>query len=365
MCRWLAGLALVAASTGVAADTVLVGNLAPGTGDVTIRINGVDFGTHPYRGIAAAEVERGDLVLTATNADGVVLHEQVVDDFANFTAHSGSLFFAGDGRTQPYTFFVDRGWSYGGRAEAPHAKMSISLAPYTDAHLPTHAVQVTQECTLQTPRRLLKITSGGPVRFANGAIRGESYRDEGELVGWSCKTDFALPGIAVLRVSYPYDEPGDYRVIAIGNGVEAPYELIALRNDRVIAGQGELDAQPAALIRGENAWFDRARPGQGLFVSEDAASGLVFGAWYGFDENGVAIWYQLDGERTGQPGRRDVDVLRVEKSATGLATTVVGTARLTYGSCNEAEFRATVGERMQVMSARRSVPVPLCNELER
>lgn len=57
-------------------------------------------------------------------------------------------------------------------------------------------------------------------------------------------------------------------------------------------------------------------------------------------------------------------IRRARANGSAVELLEVGTGRIVYADCNEAEFRAVVGDSVRVMSARRAKPVQRCTELD-
>lgn len=111
-------------------------------------------------------------------------------------------------------------------------------------------------------------------------------------------------------------------------------------------------------------WTDQDRPAEGIAVYEIGLSGNVAVTWFTFDADTKPVWYFLDGIPAAVPGWRDLIVYRVDREGGTQHTVAVGSARLIYQDCNNANLRIVLGQEFRSLRLRRTLAVPRCAALD-
>lgn len=371
----LAFLFCAAVDAGAAhAYPALLGHFSPGAGDVYLTIDGREVAMLRYRDTARVEIPRPDFRIEVRRVtNGERLHAQDVAGFAPLDPGNPAIptiLFAGDARSQPRQLMLDPGPR---RRTSPVPNLPVqpytqlrrllAVASYPGAERYENAVSIVRDCTRPStsPGREDRTIGGDRASFADTTMSGWAGSDGVEQ--YTCRLDIVVPGHATMTMTYP-SELGVSRLFVIGNGIDEPFEALLMVGDRVAHSVGQATRQPGALLRSEHFWFDATRPGQGIALFEIPGARAVLGTWYTYEADGSPVWYVLDGGHADMPGRRDVAIQRTRTTASGVEMRQVGTGRIVYADCNEAEFRAVVGDSVRVMSARRAKPVQRCTELD-
>ena len=111
-------------------------------------------------------------------------------------------------------------------------------------------------------------------------------------------------------------------------------------------------------------WTDQDRPAEGIAVYEIGLSGNVAVTWFTFGPDTKPVWYFLDGIPAAVPGWRDLVVYRVDREGGKQHTVAVGSARLIYQDCNNANLRIVLGADVRSLRLKRTMPVPRCAALD-
>lgn len=139
---------------------------------------------------------------------------------------------------------------------------------------------------------------------------------------------------------------------------------ICFWNYRIVA---ELPSAPALAITDAlaGAWYNPATPGQGFFVDVIAESNQLFVGWFtyeGSDATSRPRWYTAQGPYTG--ARADLVVIATTGGAFDTPDTVqnaaIGTLRIDFASCSEANARFALGGASGTIPLRRIAPNAGC-----
>ncbi len=362
---FLCAVALVSLPQAADAVQVVVANYAPNAGEVAIVVvgRGPVAGPLAYRDIGSAEVVAGATVRAVRIATGEVLASLVITGPNSRTPHREALLLVGGGSGFPFQLHHSHEVTpnESGGLNVPrywHVWHNAALYPGTDVE--ATAPLVSEEC--RSPG-----TDSNKVHRVPYVSRYDviGRTSDTQLVNRTCIYRVIVAGQTLGLENFHHDPDATYRLIVIGDGsTAAPFEFVILKDAAVVGASGVVPLQPGAVIRSPSFWHDAVRPAQGVTLFEEPAARAVYGSWYTFDANGKPVWYLIDGVHAEAPGRRDVIIHSVKRTATGQQVTRIGTARLIYADCNEAEFRAVIGETIRTLSLRRTQPVERCAALE-
>ena len=137
-----------------------------------------------------------------------------------------------------------------------------------------------------------------------------------------------------------------------GSGRSGTIPLTRLGSNVACTAQGGAQNPPADFYL-SGTWFDPATGGQGLLFDIDPLQGTFFGAWYTYAANGQQIggpasqrWFSLQSDFTA--GVHALDNITIYASSGGVfngpatvTTTPVGTASITFATCNSATLSYT------------------------
>lgn len=341
---------LLAPHPARAADEVLLANLAQIEGEVTVVVDGArhaltyrSFRLVPWpRGTARVQVYAGaDRALLDTS-----LELRTTDPFRP------TLYLVGNGRTRAFELIGEDASSLPASVKRP----VLDGFFYRNASSMGLSGNVVTRCIDDSPSADYGTFLADEGRFTTVSAYGADRR---------CRMDLAFRGGPSFHLEADTLPAAIYRFVVVGDGsTEFPYELLALRDAEILASAAVNPPQPGAVLMSPDFWFDMARPAQGLVIYETGPS-TQYGMWYTYDAVGAPTWFLLDGQLAELAGRRDVTILRV-RPATATEPQVlqpVGTGRLVYTDCNEAEFRAVMGDDVRVLSVRRAERVARCVEL--
>ena len=344
----------------VAAKQFVIAHASPSAGSVVFVSDGLPVaGPLDYRGTASADIAAGAQVEVRSADDDAVLATLVVQPPESRADFREALVFTGNGTTHPLRIVHDRPRSFVEADPDSYLRISfLNVAPFPGTDDPGSRPVGIVQCTSQN--------AGG--QASHRSVLNLAYSMTSDLRHQprgiaTCDFHVTL-STATLELPTAQLSPGrTYRLLVLGDGERAPIEALLLDHAVIVATSGVAELQPGAVIDSANFWFDAARPAQGVTLFEQPAARTVFGSWYTYDTSGAPTWFLLEGVHAEAPGRRDVTVRSVtRKSATEMTT--VGTARLIYADCNEAELRAVIDGELRILSLRRKQVVDRCSVLE-
>ncbi len=356
------GLAVV--QFAAATETLNVGHLAlstPGGGAVLIEVGAAEVELS-YRDFSALSLEAGDHVVRVIDAvDGSVLAERSIVLNPDYSL-TPLLYFAGNGGSVPYRIELDQRLRPPDSAP-PGSGVRVRFSVHHEAPGPSVA-GVPQDVRLEID--CVRPVSPLPVGF------GYAYEEIGYGLQWRetlgdvgvVACDVLLGSADAGGFSFRFEQSAAVatrRAFLIGDGETQPSQVLIIDGSAQVALLDLPPAQPRALAESRDHWFDLRRPDQGLSLFEVGGTGIVFGTWFTVGDDNLPTWFYFEGAKVQGIGRRDI-IIYAGSRASGLqALQPVGSARLQYLDCNEAEFRVLLGEAtLRTVRARRSQPVSFC-----
>ena len=354
--RILVALLAVAFALAAQATPVAIANLAPDTAGgsgVEVHVDGVAVvSTLGYKGLLAVDLDatahRLEIFSAATGA--TLLDQTVVVQAAGDA--SPTIAFIGNGFEQPHEAVV-----LAAPADAVRGALSIVHAAAYAGEV--QSVDYDFACTRSDG-------SGFAGNAQTLAYRGAAfYDDNGSGPPPACSVDVSGFPVGNLRIENLQLRAGAVlRAYLIGDGRRAPFELIAAIGAELVAGAAASVESPLPELTSTTIWSDRDRPAEGIAVYEVGLSGNVAVTWFTFGADTKPVWYYLDGIPAAVPGWRDLVVFRVDREGGVQHTVPVGSARLIYQDCNNANLRIVLGQEFRSLRLRRTVADPRCAALD-
>jgi hypothetical protein len=381
-------LAAAAAATPAAAADVMIGHFAPSiqqpiTFELAPEGQPAQTVTLAYGDYSIVKLPAGDrrVAFAAKRADGSVVTQRDVDvvDEDWFVALAGAgtaenpveLMAVAEGEQTPAVSFTYPSPNGGEAAAATFLVRHAQLVPAGE----------------NRPRRLRfelnGSTNGAAVPFGTG-IATTSTPVEWHMEEW---TPASGPCVATLHdgdtiidtEQYPCEGGGNYRHVAIGDGVNAPVELRILERATRPVPTGSFPAVPPM----SGLWTIEHAPDVGLSIAITRMKDprfllkrpVVTAMLYGYDRDGDRRWTML---RSNNPGvawvEADLRAIAFEggkPDGAEVASGVdVGQVRLRFSSCNEGTIQVRgVNEELGLPPERtpeglwhikRLVPVETC-----
>jgi hypothetical protein len=352
--------------TAAQALDLQVGNLAPGAGRVEIRVAGAAERT----ALAYLEFDRlatagnsNRLEVSAVSSDSGEVLAHAVFELAPASGVEPALVFAGNGVDQVFALhlFQQVGDEVSSAITAP------SEAAFGIHHLAAFAAarneigEYTIECTGSTPNgETSRFTAGGSaLYFGSGRVE----RVDTQFAQNACALQVIDPLFGTFELSASVQSGQTLRMFLTGDGKREPFRLVAVIGAQIVAVAGESAPAPGAVLSAAAFWYDQARPAQGVTLYEIPESPDVFGTWFTHDSSGKPIWYSFDGIIGDLPGQRDLLVYRPARDP-AMPQTLVGSARLYYLDCNQAELRVVLEPSdLRTLRIHRSRNVQACDAL--
>lgn len=381
--RLLAAACALLVAGSAAAAPLDIGNVAPGAGQVSIQVNGVEVGG----ALEYGDFLRWDTLDSALDVQVTRLsdgNELFRDRFVLRPRGFGApmLVFAGNGNETPWSVYLQEdGFALRTAAESRverqaavgrwnYRLVGINLAAQLRDN-PDPAAMLS--CQTVAGGRFSSEQIGGVIgTYAQSTslpmfgmdpvdLGDPTYRDRRQQCRWRLLGD--LPRIEVQGP--PRQMLGSVtRVLAIGDGRSEPLSLIEVVDGVVTARSS---ATPSSdndnAARSRHLWFDQDRNAQSVSLFEVGAAGLTLGTWQTFAANGRPTWYFIEATAGATPGRRDV-LLRKRDRADAEGMSDIGSGVLLYLDCNSAELRLAFdnGER-RTLRLRRSREVSSCGSI--
>lgn len=344
-----------------------VGHVAPGAGRVAIYADDVALSSNlEYLDFQSVELEKGSHTLQARDAEtGEVLAEYLFA-FSPQAKVLPLLVLAGNGQDVPLEFLDYQ--TLGDGSSPPPAKALENgiygahvLAPYPGA-LDDRTLDPQVVCASRSP-------SGGGEEYGfnvGGMLLGfgasQTVEIDSRHDSTVCTLSVSHPVFGAFRVEGTMLSQQTLRMLLVGDGINAPFQVAVTRQGELVEVVDPLKPNIGGVIRSPSFWYDRSRPAQGITLYEIPGSTNVFGTWFTHTEEGRPVWYFLDGTANGLPGQREVVVLKPQRDAAA-AMGVIGTARLFYLDCNQAELRVVLGSdfrEFRTLRLRRSREISAC-----
>ncbi|HRQ66147.1 MAG TPA: hypothetical protein PKZ76_15020 [Xanthomonadaceae bacterium] len=358
LCVWY----LAWAGTAAAQETLYVGNLAPAADADPVRLEiGAVSVELRYRQFAEIALETGEHSVRAIAVhDGRVLAslDLLLRPDLGLTP---VLYFAGDGSLAPYRLAFDQML----RPEGVPPPGFAARQYYAVHHEAIgsepggpRAVRLEADC-----ERLAQPLPPGLGFFSTELAYAQNWRDELSSLGdIACATALASPAIGGFRFQLePASGLSTRRAFLIGGAGHAPAQVLVVDGAERVALVDLPPPQPRALAGSRDHWFDVVRPDQGLSLFEVGGTGIVFGTWFTLDVDSNPIWFYFEGAKVQGIGRRDITVFLGQRTEGAQTLTPIGSGRLQYVDCNEAEFRVLLAEAdFRTVRLRRSQPVSFC-----
>jgi len=358
-------VAIAIAGVDVRAAPVAVANLAPDTiaGGITIEIDGIPAAAAlGYKSFASIELDtNAHRIGFRRAADSSLLVEQVfgVDARAGL---SPTLALIGNGQAQPHEVLrlvappapnesnpnIDAGLSF------------VHAAPFASADQAINAIEFRETCQYTTAIGTIAedARGGGSLTYRQFSLDDVSSRNLPE----TCALDLSGFPFGNLRIeNLQLQAQRTLRAYLVGDGTNAPYELIAAVGADVVGAIVVSTQTFLPQLKSTTIWFDQDHPVEGVAIYEIGLSGNVAITWFTFGPDTKPIWYFLDGVPATVPGWRDLVVYRVDRSGGTQHTTAVGNARMIYQDCNNANLRILLGsDDFHSLRLSRTVPVQRC-----
>ncbi len=359
------------ASAYAAATDIQIGNVAPASGDVQLYVDGVRFGpTLAYLAFAKIARNDGPLRVEAVAGGDRLLAAATLDLQADPRIQP-MLVLVGNGSEQPYSI---RLYQRVGLAETKDANSSSRaksienaavaahhLAPYAESTGDASLINVLS-CLGVSPNSSSAASTSLSRNPGFGAVVAHPHSSLQEIN--TCRFTATHPIMGGFDVTVPMTSHRTVRFILVGDGNNSPFRLVVAQDGVVLQIVEPSTPMPAALIRSDDVWFDLSRPAQSITLYEIPGGPDVFGFWFTHNADGTPTWFFFDGVATDLPGQRDLTMHRGTGSDEN-PTVLVGSARLFYLDCNNAELRVLSGEReFHTLRLRRSREVDACDALE-
>lgn len=356
----LFGSLLFLALDVTADESLHLGNLAPttpGTGGVLMRIADQEIAL-AYRAFAALDLPRGEYLVQAFDAATGMLLAQEDIDFRPQPVLTPVLFLAGDGDVQPYRIIFEQLAEAGGAAQPPDliaAGFVFHHAAPVVADADALRIRVELEC--DGDPRVLPSSSGAEVDYLG---RWSGYDELPSGIVCDLQVGNALVGGFQLPLRTP-TEVFTRRAFLIGDSRGRPLQVLLLDGSAQVDLVDAAAPQPRPLSSSRDQWFDVRRPDQGFSLYEVGGTGIVFGTWFSVGTDNEPIWYYFEGAKVQGIGRRDMTLFLGSRVDGAQDLQPVGSGRLQYVDCNEAEFRVLIGASdFRTVRLRRSRPVSFC-----
>jgi hypothetical protein len=359
--RALTATLLLLMSAAASSATLDVGNVAPGSGEVRLMFAGRSSPPLPYLGFARLEHAAGPMEITAVGHGGRVMAEARFE-LQNTADVQALVVLAGNGsEAAPFKIRLFDGTrdsetipatpaagAKGGPKAIGSAVTIHHLAPFEGA-MEADDFEAVASCRSQDSVGTL----AAPIRVARyGDSAVTVYAHDGNF---DCSFKSADPRFGAFDFSMPLGQ-GTLRFLLVGDGPTEPTRVLVLQDGMAVRTATETAPAIGAVTRSEDFWYDLARPAQGVGLYELPGSDEVFGTWF-THANGLPVWYLLDGVATDIPGQRELVVYQPSRNGAARALAAVGSARLFYLDCNQAELRILLGDSDYVtLRIKRSRP---------
>lgn len=369
MIRLLGLLFCLAVAPFAAATELQLGNAAPGSGDVVLYIDGQPAAELGYLEFAQLTRVDGALRVEARARDSAAVLAQAQFVLAPEAGVEPLLMLLGNGVDRPFriTLFQHVLTETGRYSDSAAGQALIAVhhaSPFVDAAQGGADLDVEQLCQGSTPGRAGSFSFGAGYDehdFHFGSMRGTTLSNS--HANNRCTLTLISARTGTLQLTAPFAVGQTLRLMFVGDGRFEPLRLVAMAGGAIVASTGALPATPGAITRAEDVWYDLARPAQAVTIYEIAGGNDVLGFWLTHDADGQPTWFYFDGAATGLPGQRELQLYRLRTAGEPLVE--VGSARLFYLDCNNAELRILSGEReFHTLRVRRSKPVDRCEVLE-
>lgn len=367
--RLFAGLVVAGAcllpGLAFAAD-LQIGHVAPGAGRVAIFADDVPLtAALDYLDFETVDLDKGTHMLQARDTGtGAVLAEYLLA-FSPEAKVLPLLVLAGNGQDVPLEFLDYQRQGEGSLAPSKVLENGIYgghvLAPYPGS-LDDRTLDPQVVCASRSA------TGGGEEYGFNlgGMLLGfgasQTVEIDSRHESTICTLSISHPVVGAFRVDGTMLSQQTLRMLLVGDGFNAPFQVVVTRDGELVQVADALQPNIGGVIRSPSFWYDRSRPAQGITLYEIPGSPHVFGTWFTHTGEGAPVWYFLDGSANGLPGQRDVVVLKSQRDADA-AMEVVGSARLFYLDCNQAELRVVLGNdfsNYRTLRLRRSREISAC-----
>ena len=364
------GLATLLLVGSAHAGTVYFGNLAPGAGNVVLRVDGqsrssalgyLDFAASEVAGSAASPAS---VTVSAVSAEtGAVLATDLLV-VAPDALVEPMLVFAGNGADQPYRLHLYQ--NRGSESVAPKALENAvvgfhSVAPYAASS--TDESDAVLKCSgtangISTASSTIDFATAGYGRsnvFAFGSPANDTI----------CQLLLDGPTVGSFDLQAAPQSGRTLRFFLTGDGSIEPFRVLAVIGADIVAVAGDDTPAPGAVLAANAFWYDEARPAQGITIYEIPDSPDVFGTWFTHDVDGKPIWFTFNGVVGDLRGQRDLLVNRPGRG-TDAPPTRAGSARMYYLDCNHAELRVVLDPSdLRTLRIRRSREVQACDALDK
>ncbi len=361
--RYVFAAAALALAMGAQGAELQVGNVAPASGRIQLLAEGAPLGpTLGYLEFSRVERALGSIRVQAVDSGARVLAEATVD-MQSASLIQPMLVLTGNGTIEPYELHLYDGVrdSEGTPAKAIDAATIAlhHLAPYAGAADPV-ATDANLICVDRSANGDEGSTGTKVLTYLDVATLPYTSRRDTHV----CSFKLADPTFGSFDLSVPVVE-GTMRFMMVGDGESEPFRVLILQNGEVLRVAEQSAPAVGAVTRSDDFWYDLARPAQGVGLYEIPGGEDIFGTWFTHDPAGKPIWYFFDGVATDLPGQRELVLYRPSRGEQGNVMTAVGSARLFYLDCNQAELRIMLGEQdFFTLRIRRSRDVASCDALE-
>jgi hypothetical protein len=363
--RLLGFLSALLASGTAPGIELQVGNVAPGSDTVQLYVGGRELGPRlAYGEFATVSQAGGEFAVSAVRRQDDRVLATVELELAPRDAVEPILLLTGNDAAQPYDLRLYQRAGMEGDERNAKALSNASVALH---HLAPYAVpesnpwlEFEQACAGSSAAGGSSNGSGGTIRFGHArTLAFNSVHDE-----WRCVLRIADPVFGAFEVPRPLTSERTTRFLLVGDGERAPFEVLVVERGTVIHRAGANPPAPGAVVHARDLWYDLSRPAQAVSLYEIAGGQDTLGFWFTQGTDGLPEWFYFDGTATGLPGQRDLVVYR-GTPGTAEPLTPVGSARLFYLDCNNAEIRILSGERrFDTLRLRRSRAVSTCELLD-
>jgi hypothetical protein len=357
--RLMLGLALLLAGVAQAA-TLDLGNVAPGSGGVRLAFaDGTSSSSLSYLQFVRVDRPRGRVDVVAIGAADRVLAEAAFE-FEPGPDVDAMLVLIGNGSPEtPYELRLYDGVGSSSADNKATIRATVGLhhlAPFAGA---TTVDDFEAVAPCEQAGNISASSASRVSRYGQNST--QSHVGEG---GFTCSLKTAHPGFGSFDLPTSLVD-GTLRFLLVGDGQYEPQRVLILQNGAVQRVASETAPAVGAVMRSPAFWFDLARPAQGVSLYELKDSDDVFGTWFTHDAAGKPIWYLFDGVATGVPGQRELMVYSPARNGRTARLGAVGTARLFYVDCNQAELRVLLGDGGYfTLRLRRSREVIGCDALD-
>lgn len=362
--RFLALLSLLAAGRCALAIELQLGNVAPGSGSVQFYVAGRELGPRlAYGEFATVSQAGGPFTVSAVRRNDDRVLATVRLELAPRDAVEPILVLTGNDTVQAYDL---RLYQRAG-LESDRFVKALTNASVALHHLAPYAVpesnpwlEFEHVCSGSSAAGGSSNSSGGTIRYGHARTLALNSRHD----AWRCVLRIADSVFGAFEVPQPLSSERTTRFFIVGDGERAAFEVMVVERGKVVHRAGVTPPAPGAVVLARDLWYDLSRPAQAVSLYEIAGGQDTLGFWFTQGTGGLPEWFFFDGSATGLPGQRDLVVYRGTPGAPE-PLAAVGSARLFYLDCNNAEIRILSGERrFDTLRLRRSRAVSTCELLE-